>query len=220
MFHFRRVRALRPRNCHQFTTNPSPLSTPDYTDAHYRTTTDALDASLGTAYASHMARPGTFTAANAVEMGKRSAAARAAEAQRFAAEPPQPPPPLPPPLPPVQPTDEFIARKLARVRTQIERVEDLLTKAVEPQAVDRFAAALARLYEIERNLAGRPLPGSRRPKDHEPHSQQPGAWIDVQPVEQPQPAAQPIAPPRPMGWEYDDPAQPATPPPPPSKESL
>ena len=71
-------------------------------------------------------------------------------------------PAITPPVPELV-ADEFIKRKLARVRGQIERIDGLMEEVTEPQAADRFCAALARLYEIERILAGRPLPGSMRP---------------------------------------------------------
>jgi hypothetical protein len=104
------------------------------------------------------------------------------------------------------PVDDFTVRKLARVRGQIDQVEKLLDKADEPQAVDRFCNALTRLYDVERILAGRPLPGSRRPKDERGPRASAG-WIELQPVapgDQPQVA--PAQPARPMGWEYDTPA--------------
>lgn len=85
------------------------------------------------------------------------------------------------------------------MRKQIDRVESLLDKADEPQAVDRFANALTRLYEVERELAGRPRAGTRRPKDNEPKAAVTGAWIEEQP-------APPAAPDKPTGWEYETPA--------------
>ena len=75
--------------------------------------------------------------------------------------------------------DDYAARKLARVRGQIERVESLLDDSDEPQAVDRFCNALTRLYDLERILAGRPLPGSRRPKEERSPRQ---VWTDMQPA--------------------------------------
>lgn len=107
-------------------------------------------------------KPGMFTAETARKAAAASVASRQAAAQR-----PKPEPiPVAAPLPtvtPTAPTDDFTVRKLASVRDQIERVELLLTGSDEPQAVDRFANALTRLYDLERILAGRPLPGSRRP---------------------------------------------------------
>jgi hypothetical protein len=117
-----------------------------------------------------------FTAETARIAAIRSHAVTSARNRPVA--PPEPPAPVTQPT--LIPADDFTARKIARVRDQIERVENLLTDAVEPQAVDRFAAALARLYEIERILSGRPLPGSRRPeKDKPARTFTPGAWLDL-----------------------------------------
>ena len=104
------------------------------------------------------AKRGFFTAENAAKYAALAHAAR--RQQAIAATNPEPVV-IPQQIAP--PADNFITRKLARVREQIERVEALLDDADEPQAVDRFCNALTRLYELERILSGRPLPGSRRP---------------------------------------------------------
>lgn len=57
----------------------------------------------------------------------------------------------------------YLNRRLLRVREQIERVSGLLDKENDPQKLDRLAAALERLSDLERTLDNRPLPGSRRP---------------------------------------------------------
>lgn len=99
--------------------------------------------------------------------------------------------------------DDFTTRKLARVRGQIDAVEKLLDAATEPQAVDRFANALTRLYDLERILAGRPLPGSRKP----PAEPRPGQSTarPTPALVQPEPSPAPTEPAKPLGWEYDDP---------------
>jgi len=52
----------------------------------------------------------------------------------------------------------------ARVRDLLSHLETLLSrKAPDFSQVDRLASALERLADLERVLAGRPLPGSRRP---------------------------------------------------------
>ena len=120
---------------------------------------------------------------------------------------------------PAEPSDSFTVRKLARVRGQIDAVEKLLDAATEPQAVDRFANALTRLYDLERILAGRPLPGSRRPPAERATSRRGGpvGIVDDQPtapsVHTPATPPAPVQPARPLGWEYDDPnyASPQTP---------
>ena len=144
-----------------------------------------------------------FTAQTALAAAQLSVASRKAARER----PPEPPPPAPVSLPTEQ-ADTFTTRKLARVREQIDSVEALLDKAVEPQAVDRFANALTRLYDLERILAGRPLPGSRRPKDHEPRREQAGAWAVAEPMVAPAPVVQPALPVAVMVEPAVQPAQP------------
>jgi len=97
--------------------------------------------------------------------------------------------------------DDFNALRIVRVREQLVKLDAMLAKETDPQKLDRLASAQARLSEQERILDGRPLPGSRRPKeDRTPRG---GSWIELQPA-LPAPAAQ-VQPVRPMGWEYDDP---------------
>lgn len=57
---------------------------------------------------------------------------------------------------------------LARVRAQVSGLctlidEETVKRKPDAQRLDRLAAALERLAELERRLDGRPLPGSRRP---------------------------------------------------------
>lgn len=70
--------------------------------------------------------------------------------------------PAPPDVHP-KPQDTYLASRLARVRKQIDQLSDMLDEETDPQRLDRLACALARVSEIERQLAGRPMPGSRRP---------------------------------------------------------
>ena len=137
-----------------------------------------------------------------------------------------PPEPKPPPAALPTTPDDFTTRKLARIRGQIDAVESLLDGATEPQAVDRFANALTRLYDLERVLAGRPLPGSRRPVPEGRRGR--GAADEAAILEVPAfPVAPPVAqvpavleppsaqaPARPLGWEYDDPGAAVVPDPP------
>ena len=109
-----------------------------------------------------------FTAATAREAALRSHAPTSA---RFKQPEPEPQPAPSPQAAEI--ADDFTVRKLARVREQIDSVEKLLDAATEPQAVDRFANALTRLYDLERILAGRPLPGSRRPTEDRAPRRQP-----------------------------------------------
>jgi len=57
----------------------------------------------------------------------------------------------------------YVEQRLTRVRKQLDRLDDLLSKETNPQRLDRLASAQYRLSEQERILSGRPLPGSRRP---------------------------------------------------------
>ena len=59
--------------------------------------------------------------------------------------------------------DEYVSQTLTRVRTQLEKVYELFRDETDPAKLDRLASAQARLAEQERQLAGRPLPGSLKP---------------------------------------------------------
>lgn len=65
----------------------------------------------------------------------------------------------------------YLSNRLVRVREQIASLEERLTTLLvdsDPieaaSAIDRLCAAKAKLSEEERILAGRPLPGSHRPR--------------------------------------------------------
>jgi len=78
-------------------------------------------------------------------------------------------PAQPPAEQPQAPTiDRFASDRLARVRKQLIKLDSMLSHAcddpdLDASHIDKFASAIARLSEIERQLADRPLPGSRRP---------------------------------------------------------
>ena len=59
--------------------------------------------------------------------------------------------------------DDYTLRRLARVRLQLDRLDAMIQTETDPQRLDRLASAQAKLAEQERQLAGRPLPGSLRP---------------------------------------------------------
>ena len=64
--------------------------------------------------------------------------------------------------------DDYVARRLARVRSQLDSLDERLAVAIAAKELDGrllsdIAAAQARLSVQEQQLAGRPLPGSRRP---------------------------------------------------------
>ncbi len=127
-----------------------------------------------------------FTSANAKEMAAKSAEVRRkAEQERLAfiaehgrtadAEP-----------------ANYISERLARARKQVDMLSDMLECEEDPQKLDRLASALARLSEIERQLANRPLPGSLKPS--QPRQQQRSATVEpigpapVQSVPEPKPS--------------------------------
>jgi hypothetical protein len=62
-------------------------------------------------------------------------------------------------------TDDFSRARLACVRKQLNRIDDMMKTETDPAKLDKLASALSRLAEQERQLAGRPLPGSLRPKE-------------------------------------------------------
>lgn len=62
-------------------------------------------------------------------------------------------------------------RRLVRVRKQLVKLEQAMgdkdlgeLDVPNAQVLDRMASAYARLSEVERQLAGRPMPGSLRPR--------------------------------------------------------
>lgn len=64
-----------------------------------------------------------------------------------------------------QPADAFTLVTLSRVRDQMSLLADMMKKEKDPARLDRLAAAFGKLAEVERQLAGRPLPGSLRPSN-------------------------------------------------------
>lgn len=61
-------------------------------------------------------------------------------------------------------TSPFQRTRLSRVRAQLNRLDRLMMEEQDPAKLDRIASAMSRLSEIERQLAGRPMPGSLRPR--------------------------------------------------------
>lgn len=109
-----------------------------------------------------------FTVENASYFGRRSV-----EAKRQRALNP-PPTPAVTVLPPLQ-SEGYIADRLACVRRQLANLDRALQSLserlcagdddVDAGQIDRLASAQARLAEQERQLAGRPLPGSLKPRN-------------------------------------------------------
>lgn len=147
-----------------------------------------------------------FTAETAAIAGQKGAIARWTKPR------PEPIPAISPQIAEPAATD----RRLARVRAQLDlvdtRIEEQARKStVDGQVLNWLCSAQERLSEQERILAGRPLPGSRRPTPEKPAGRNPGAWLsEPEPPAAPAVAAQ--VPLRPLGWEYLDPNAPPEPP--------
>lgn len=94
--------------------------------------------------------PHAFTRENAAEFTKKGlivrAANRKARLERLTISP-----------------DPYVNKRLARVRAQLERIDEMMEQELDPQRLDRLASAQARLSVQEFALANRPMPGSRRP---------------------------------------------------------
>lgn len=67
--------------------------------------------------------------------------------------------------------DDYVAKRIASARAQIERLEALALTLSDALDIERTARAVASWSEIERVLSGRPLPGSRRPGKERPISE-------------------------------------------------
>jgi hypothetical protein len=59
--------------------------------------------------------------------------------------------------------DTYAAMRLARVRDQLNRIDQMMQSEKDPQKLDRLAAASMRLSDQEFALAGRPKPGNCKP---------------------------------------------------------
>jgi hypothetical protein len=109
------------------------------------------------------------------------------------------------------PDDDYPATVLMRTRTQLDLVaqrilDELDCKIPDSRRLRDLSDAQRHLAEQERILAGRPLPGSRRPAAEGKRTgsvpgPSSGPWIPAAPAPQP-----PTASALPLGWEYDPPA--------------
>lgn len=110
-----------------------------------------------------------FTPANAREMSAKGHAAKAAKAAllhaltRLAAIQAANPPPAAPAN-----SDDYVARVLARVRLQLDMIDEritILASRPKPDALEleRLSRAATHLSERERSLSMRPTPGQLRP---------------------------------------------------------
>lgn len=88
--------------------------------------------------------------ANAAEFGRQGQAALQAKREAHAAR-----------LRSAANGDEFQAESLARVRELLTDTFERLRKAQDPKDRELLSRSLSHLAEVERRLAGRPLPGTR-----------------------------------------------------------
>jgi len=100
-----------------------------------------------------------FSRENAREMAARSVAVRQERARR--------PAPAPLPAPASTGPDPFTAGLLVEVRAHVTRLaarleEELDRPKIDGQQVNWIVSAPERVADLERVLAGRPLPGSQR----------------------------------------------------------
>ena len=121
-----------------------------------------------------------FNSENAREFALRSAKVRSF----LRSNPPNEPKPEPAPLPAVT----YAERCLARTRAQLDLVADQITEELKKSKLDErklktLTEAQDRLQEAERKLAGRPLPGSHRPRQAGQTLPIAGAWLDDVPAQ-------------------------------------
>lgn len=102
-------------------------------------------------------KPWLFTKANAKEQSAKALKAR------WHTPKPQPIPSEDDCAKTALPKDSFIEQTISRVRKQMSVILDAMIDEDEPALIDKHASALARLAEIERQMSGRPMPGSLKP---------------------------------------------------------
>lgn len=126
-----------------------------------------------------------FTRENAVEMAARSAKAKAErkEAARLAVE-----------TATLDPSIDYTKRRLARVRLQLDRLDQMMMEERDPQKLDRVASAIARLNEQERQLSNRSMPPVVRASGKTSKRQ-------ADPVSEPEPAPQVTSEAKPKGYD-------------------
>ena len=93
---------------------------------------------------------------------------------------------------PQVPQDNYHIGRLNRVRIQLDQLDSAITRETGKQQPDGqrlnwLASAQERLAEQERILAGRPLPGSRRPAQERASRQQTSGVLSPVPIPEPNP---------------------------------
>jgi hypothetical protein len=106
-----------------------------------------------------------ITTENAREFQRRGVAKRLENAAKAKQVQPSAEPSTEPSNPP---DTAFVSARLARVRAQLDRLDALISeqldagKELDPQAIDRLAAASSKFEEQERRLSNRSLPPTKR----------------------------------------------------------
>jgi len=77
--------------------------------------------------------------------------------------------------------DPYVRDQVKRLRQHIDRLNAKLLEAEDAGEIDRLASALGRLREMERQLSGRPLPGSYRPTETAKRSRGRAMFCDDEP---------------------------------------
>lgn len=126
-----------------------------------------------------------FTAATATEAAHKS---HLPNSRRFLPKTPPAPPTETPTNPAKLPHDEFVCEMLIAIRDRMRECVHRMRGA--PAGCDKHAAALGKLAEIERQLAGRPMPGSLKPA--QPKASRSSSFVTHgEPEPEPAPAAAP-----------------------------
>ena len=101
-------------------------------------------------------------------------------------------------------TQTFQSRRLRRVQTQLERLDEMMLEETDPKRLKELADASARMSTQEFALAGRPLPGTKRPAAEGGRR----GRLDSSLLIEDMPVAQVVSPSmaKPLGWEYDEPS--------------
>ena len=120
-----------------------------------------------------------FTSETASEMARRSHLPTSARFQ---------PKPIPANVvaqthPQTQPADEYTERRIRVTREQIRLLDKQLESCDEAKDLKAIADAIYRLSDLERQLSGRPLPGTLKPERKAKTVQ---VWSEPEPVSTPQ----------------------------------
>ena len=77
-----------------------------------------------------------------------------------------------------QQLNSYVATRLTRVRLLLDSIDERMSHETDPFKLDKLASSQAKLSIQERELAGRPLPGARRPGPERVRREGPAAPLD------------------------------------------